>query len=100
MKKTEEEMRKEYDFSKGVRGKHDGQRLLMVGARRRRTSRNAKLASKIQKAIESDIQSREGFDDLWSTLDDKQREEIRSAWQDRIDDLLDKAGREHAEPRS
>jgi hypothetical protein len=91
MRKDKEEMRREYDFSRGVRGKHAGQRFRVVGDRRARRSPNGELAGKIQKAIERDIKSREGFNALWGTLGKAEREEIRAAWVERIDDLLDKA---------
>jgi hypothetical protein len=99
MRKSEGEMRKEYDFSKGVRGKHTGQRLLVVGDQRARKTSSGKLAGEIQKAIELDIKSREGFNDWWSTLDNEQQEKIRAAWLKRIDDLLNKTGREPTDSR-
>ena len=84
-------MRREYDFSKGVRGKHAGQRFHIVGDKRKLKTPNDELAGKIQKAIERDIKSREGFNVLWDMLDKSERDEIRAAWLERIDDLLDKA---------
>lgn len=91
MSKVKDEMRREYDFSRGIRGKHAGQRLRIVGDPHPRLNPNGKLASKIQQAIERDLKTREGFNALWETLAQAERDEIRAAWLERIDDLLDKA---------
>ena len=91
MRKVKDVMRREYDFSKGTRGKHAGQRFRVVGDQQRRKNPSGELASKIQKAIERDIKNREGFSVLWDMLDKAERDEIRAAWLERIDDLLDKA---------
>jgi hypothetical protein len=91
MRKDKDEMRREYDFSRGVRGKHAGQRFRIVGDKRKPKNQSGELANRIQKAIERDIKSREGFAVLWDTLDNVERDEIRAAWLERIDDLLDKA---------
>jgi hypothetical protein len=45
-------MRKEYDFSKGVRGKHAGQSFRVVGDSRKSRSAEGAVANKIQKASE------------------------------------------------
>jgi hypothetical protein len=91
MRKDKDEMRREYDFSIGIRGKHAGQRFRVVGDKRTPKNPSGELANKIQKAIERDIKNREGFNVLWDMLDKAERDEIRAAWLERIDDLLDKA---------
>ncbi|HYH84539.1 MAG TPA: hypothetical protein VEX60_03595 [Pyrinomonadaceae bacterium] len=84
-------MRKEYDFSKGVRGKHAGHSLRVVGDSRRRKDSEGAVASKIQKAIERDLKRREGFKVLWKALDEAEKKNIRTAWLETIDDLLEKS---------
>lgn len=87
MSKAKESMRQEYDFGNGVRGKHAGQRFRVVGDRGK-TLRVAK-ASKIQKAIENDLRKREGFAVLWAALDKREKDAIRAAWMEKIDELLE-----------
>ena len=89
--RKDNKMRREYDFSKGVRGKHAGDRFHVVGDSHRRRNQNGQLAGKIQKAIESDIKKRAGFRGLWGTLDKAERDKIRAAWLETIDSLLDEA---------
>jgi hypothetical protein len=91
MRKGKDKMRREYDFSRGVRGKHAGQRFRVVGDKGKPKNASGELANKIQKAIERDIKTRKGFNVLWDMLDKVERDEIRAAWLERIDDLLDKA---------
>jgi hypothetical protein len=86
-----EEMRKEYDFSKGIRGKHAGQTLRVVGDSRRSKSSEGAVAGKIQKAIERDLKRREGFKVLWEALDKAERKDIRTAWLETIDELLEES---------
>jgi len=52
-------MRREYDFSKGTRGKHAGKRLRVVGDTR--TEKGQSAAARIQQIIERDLKSREDF---------------------------------------
>ena len=84
-------MRKEYDFGKGVRGKHAGQSFRVVGDSRRSRDAEDTVASKIQKAIERDLKSRDGFKVFWNALDKAEREDIRTVWVDTIDNLSEKA---------
>ncbi|MGI8835533.1 MAG: hypothetical protein ACR2H4_02710 [Pyrinomonadaceae bacterium] len=79
-------MRKEYDFSKGTRGKHAAKRLRIVGDSRADNGQNA--AVRIQQIIERDLKSREDFKVVWRELDQAQKERIRSAWLKKISTVL------------
>ncbi|HZT57307.1 MAG TPA: hypothetical protein VFA21_01650 [Pyrinomonadaceae bacterium] len=83
-------MRKEYDFSEGVRGKHAGLSFRVVGDTRRNGKAGVAVANKIQKAIERDLKSRDGFKVFWNSLDKSEKEDIRAAWVEKINDLLEK----------
>jgi hypothetical protein len=79
-------MRKEYDFSKGKRGKHAGKRLRIVGDTGSR--KGPDTAARIQQIIERDLKSREDFDVVWSELSPTEREGIRAAWLKKISTVL------------
>lgn len=79
-------MRKEYDFSKGTRGKHAGKRLRIAGAARADNGESA--AARIQQIIERDLKSREDFKVVWKELNQAERENIRAAWLKKISTVL------------
>ncbi len=79
-------MRREYDFSKGTRGKHAGKRLRIVGDTRADNGQSA--AARIQKIIERDLKSREDFKVVWRGLDQAEKEHIRAAWLKKISTVL------------
>lgn len=79
-------MRREYDFSKGKRGKHAGKRIRIVGDSGSRNG--SETAVRIQKIIERDLKSREDFDLVWSELSPTEREDIRAAWLKKISTVL------------
>jgi hypothetical protein len=79
-------MRREYDFSKGTRGKHAGKRLRIVGDTR--TEKGQKAAARIQQIIERDLKSREDFKVVWRELDQVEKENIRAAWLKKISTVL------------
>ena len=79
-------MRREYDFSKGTRGKHAGKRLRIVGDPRAANGQSA--AARIQQIIERDLKSREDFKVVWRELDQAERENIRAAWLKKISSVL------------
>jgi polyphosphate kinase len=79
-------MRREYDFSKGTRGKHAGKRLRIVGDTR--TDKGQSAAARIQQVIERDLKSREVFKVVWRELDQAEREKIRAAWLKKISTVL------------
>lgn len=81
-------MRREYDFSQGIRGKHAGRRLRIVGDSGSRQSLDT--AARVQQIIERDLQSREGFDVVWSELTEAERKSIRVAWTKKINAVLTK----------
>ena len=69
-------MRKEYDFSKAQRGRYAGRTIKIVGATSDENSVSARLAEKIEQAIERDMRKQ----DVWKQLDETQRENLRTAW--------------------
>lgn len=69
-------MRKEYDFSKAQRGRYAGHSIRVVGPTPDENSVLARLATKIEQAIERDMRKRE----VWKQLDQTQRENLRTAW--------------------
>ena len=79
-------MRKEYDFSRGRRGKHAGKRVRIIGDTHSRNGRDT--AARIQKTIERDLKSREDFKVVWSELNSAEREKIRAAWLQKINTVL------------
>lgn len=79
-------MRREYDFSKGTRGKHAGKRLRIVGDTR--TDNGQSAAARIQRIIERDLKSREDFKAVWKELDQAEKENIRAAWLKKISMVL------------
>jgi hypothetical protein len=79
-------MRREYDFSKGTRGKHAGKRLRIVGDTR--TDKQQSTAARIQQIIERDLKSREDFKVVWRELDQAERDNIRAAWLKKISTVL------------
>ncbi len=79
-------MRKEYDFSKGTRGKHAGKRLRIVGDTR--SDKGLDAAARIQQVIERDLKSRQDFKMVWSELNHAERESIRAAWLKKISTVL------------
>jgi hypothetical protein len=79
-------MRKEYDFSQGVRGKHVGKRIRIVGDTHLRNAPDT--ASRIQQTIERDLKSREDFKVVWNDLNQTERERIRTAWLKKINTVL------------
>ena len=79
-------MRKEYDFSKGTRGKHAGKRIRVVGDMHSRNGPDT--AARIQQTIERDLKSREDFKVVWSELNPEERENIRAAWLKKINIVL------------
>ena len=79
-------MRREYDFSKGVRGKHSGKQIHVVGDTGSRHGPNT--AARIQQIIERDLKSREDFDVVWRELSPTEREDIRAAWLKKISTAL------------
>ena len=79
-------MRKEYDFSQGVRGKHSGKRIRVVGDIHSRNGPGT--AARIQQTIERDLKSREDFKAVWSELNPAERESIRAAWLKKISTVL------------
>ncbi len=78
-------MRREYDFSRGTRGKHAGKRIRIVGDS---GSRNPDTAARIQQIIERDLKGRENFDVVWRELSPTERENIRAAWLKKISTVL------------
>ena len=79
-------MRKEYDFSKGTRGKHAGKRLRIVGDTR--SDKGPDAAARIQQVIERDLKSRQDFKVVWSELNRSERESIRADWLKKISTVL------------
>ena len=79
-------MRREYDFSQGVRGKHAGKRLRIAGDKRTRNGRDT--AARIQRAIERDLKNRDDFNVVWNELSPAERETIRAAWLKKINTVL------------
>ena len=79
-------MRKEYDFSKGTRGKHAGKRLRIVGDTR--SDKGPDAAARIQQVIERDLKSRQDFKVVWSELNRSERESIRADWLKKIRTVL------------
>jgi hypothetical protein len=79
-------MRKEYDFSKGTRGKHAGKRLRIAGDARADNGESA--AARIQQIIERDLRSREDFKVVWKELNQAERENIRADWLKKISTVL------------
>ena len=79
-------MRREYDFSRGTRGKHAGKRFQIVGDPG--TSNGPDKATRIQKIIERDLKSREDFKIVWSELNNAEKEDIRAAWLKKINTVL------------
>jgi hypothetical protein len=79
-------MRREYDFSQGLRGKHTKKRIRIVGDPR--SVKGSDTAAKIQQLIERDLKSREHFNVVWSELDRAERESIRAAWLKKINAIL------------
>ena len=75
-------MRKEYDFSKGTRGKHTGKQIRVVGASRER--KGSDTAARIQRTIERDLKSREDFKVVWNELGQAEKESIRTVWLKKI----------------
>lgn len=75
-------MRKEYDFSKGVRGKFYGKTRIVGPVSTNKDSDD--LAGRIVKAVEADIKKH----DVWRMLDRKERAELRQAWRKNIDQVL------------
>ncbi len=81
-------MRREYDFSQGTRGKHAGKQLRIVGDSGSR--KGLDTAARIQQIIERDLKSREGFNVVWSELNEAERKSIRAAWLKKISTVLAK----------
>jgi len=79
-------MRREYDFSKGARGKHAGTRLRIVGDKSRRNGPDT--AARIQQVIERDLKSRDDFRAIWGELDQAEQDKIRAAWLKKIKTVL------------
>jgi hypothetical protein len=79
-------MRREYDFSKGTRGKHAGKRLRIVGDRSLRSGPDT--AVRIQQVMERDLKSRDDFTVVWGELDQTEREKIRASWLKKINTIL------------
>jgi len=79
-------MRREYDFSQGTRGKHVGKPLRIVGDSG--SGKGLNTAARIQQIIERDLKSREGFNLVWSELDEAERKSIRAAWLKKISTVL------------
>jgi hypothetical protein len=80
-------MRREYDFSKGTRGKHAGKQLRIVGDTR--STKGKDTAARIQQIIERDLRSRDDFKAVWSELDQAERQSIRATWLKKISTVLD-----------
>lgn len=79
-------MRREYDFSQGVRGKHAGRQVRVIGDKH---SDNASdTAARIQQIIERDLKGREDFKVVWSELKEVERKAIRAAWLKKISSVL------------
>ncbi len=81
-------MRKEYDFSKAERGRYAGRSINVIGPTSEANSVAAKLASRIEKAIERDVKNRERFEDVWQQLNQKERAELRASWLEMIESVL------------
>ena len=79
-------MRREYDFSKGTRGKHVGKRLRIVGDKS--LPNGPDTAARIQRVIERDLKNRDDFNVIWNDLDPLEREKIRAAWLKKIITVL------------
>ena len=79
-------MRREYDFSKGKRGKHAGKRLRIVGDKS--LPNGPDTAARIQRVIERDLKNRDDFNVIWNELDPLEREKIRAAWLKKIITVL------------
>ncbi|HEY0430337.1 MAG TPA: hypothetical protein VGC61_00930 [Pyrinomonadaceae bacterium] len=88
-------MRREYDFSQGIRGKHSGKEVRVIGDKR--SDRGPDTAVRIQQIIERDLKSREDFKVVWSELNRVERETIRTAWLKKISSVL--AGQATRTPR-
>lgn len=79
-------MRKEYDFSKGTRGKHAGKRLRILGDPLADNGQSA--AARIQQVIERDLRNRADFKGVWKDLDPTEKENMRTAWLKKISAVL------------
>jgi hypothetical protein len=79
-------MRREYDFSKGTRGKHARKRPRIIGDANARNGPST--AARIQEIIERDLRRRANFKVVWSELDKTERENIRAAWLKKINTVL------------
>lgn len=79
-------MRREYDFSQGIRGKHAGREVRVIGDKR--TDNAPDTAARIQQIIERDLKSRDDFKVVWSELNRVERETIRAAWLKKISSVL------------
>lgn len=79
-------MRREYDFSKGDRGKHVAKRIRIIGDGHAHNGPDT--AAKIQRIIERDLKSREDFKTVWNELKRAQKESIRAAWLEKIKAVL------------
>jgi hypothetical protein len=79
-------MRREYDFSKGTRGKHVAKRIRIIGDAHHHNGPDT--AAKIQKVIERDLKGREDFKSVWNELERAQKESIRAAWLEKIQAVL------------
>jgi hypothetical protein len=80
-------MRREYDFSKGTRGKHYAQQLRIVGDTGSGKVRDT--AAKIQQVIERDLKGRDDFKMVWRELDQAELKSIREAWLKKISTVLE-----------
>lgn len=79
-------MRREYDFSKGTRGKHVGKRVRIVGDRSSR--RRPDTASRILQTIERDLKGRKDFNAVWTDLKRTERQSLRADWLKKIRTIL------------
>lgn len=79
-------MRREYDFSQGIRGKHSGKEVRVIGDKR--SDSEPDTAVRIQRIIERDLKSREDFKVVWSELNQVERKTIRAAWLKKINTVL------------
>ena len=79
-------MRREYDFSEGIRGKHAGKRVHIVGDTR--SAKGQDTAARIQQVIERDLKSREDFKAVWSDLKPAERKNLRAEWLKKINTIL------------
>jgi hypothetical protein len=79
-------MRREYDFSEGIRGKHAGKRVRIVGDSR--SAKGQDTAARIQQVIERDLKSRGDFKAVWSELKPAERKNLRAEWLKKINTIL------------